>query len=89
MGDHIGLMNVYTAWAETDFSAQFCFENFVQLKTMKRARDVRDQIVGLMERVEIDLVSAEDHDAIRKTIAAGFFYHTGERVGRMESQPCP
>jgi pre-mRNA-splicing factor ATP-dependent RNA helicase DHX16 len=45
------------AWAETAFSSQFCFEAFVQLRSMKRARDIRDQLVGLMERVEIDMVS--------------------------------
>lgn len=34
---------------------------------MKRARDVRDQLVGLMERVEIDLKSSNmDTVAIRK-----------------------
>ncbi len=44
---------------------------------MKRARDIREQLLGLMERVEIELVSnVGDHDAIRKAIAAGYFYHT-------------
>ena len=34
---------------------------------MKRARDVRDQLVGLMERVELEMETApEDHDAIKK-----------------------
>lgn len=34
---------------------------------MKRARDVRDQLVGLMERVEIDMVShPDDHEGIKK-----------------------
>ena len=42
---------------------------------MKRARDVRDQLEGLMERVEIDLSSSEDVVAIRKAITAGYFYH--------------
>jgi pre-mRNA-splicing factor ATP-dependent RNA helicase DHX16 len=36
---------------------------------MKRARDVRDQLVGLMERVELEMETApEDHDAIKKVI---------------------
>eukprot|EP00951_Prasinocladus_malaysianus_P030831 scaffold292668_cov16-Prasinocladus_malaysianus.AAC.1 len=44
---------------------------------MKRARDIRDQLVGLMERVEIEMVSDPGNlDAIRKCITAGFFYHT-------------
>lgn len=32
VGDHIALLNVYNAWSETDFSTQFCYENFVQVK---------------------------------------------------------
>nr|CAD48140.1 hypothetical protein [Brugia malayi] len=48
--------------------------NFVQYRTMKKARDVRDQLEGLLERVEID-VSNNDSIAIRKTITAGYFYN--------------
>lgn len=44
---------------------------------MKRARDIREQLVGLMERTEIQLESnLDDNDAIRKAITSGFFYHT-------------
>lgn len=31
VGDHIALMNVYNSWAETNFSTQWCYENFVQV----------------------------------------------------------
>ncbi|KAK6026737.1 helicase protein, partial [Ostertagia ostertagi] len=31
-----------------------CMENFVQHRTMKKARDIRDQLEGLLERVEIE-----------------------------------
>lgn len=55
---------------------QWCFENYVQHRMMKRARDVRDQLEGLMDRVEIEMIKSEDDVAIRKAITAGFFYHT-------------
>lgn len=43
---------------------------------MKRARDVREQLAGLMDRVEIEMVSSISEDAnIRKAITAGYFYH--------------
>ena len=35
-------------------------------RSMKRARDVREQLEGLLERVEIEVVSSSDVDAIRK-----------------------
>lgn len=75
-GDHLVLWNVYKQWSDTDFSTQWCYENYIQYRSMKRARDVREQLVGLMQRVEMDLISnPTDSIAIRKTITAGYFYH--------------
>lgn len=76
-GDHLTLMAVYQQWADTDYSTQWCYENFLQQRSMKRARDIRDQLQGLMERVEVELLSSRDDTvAIRKAITAGYFYHT-------------
>jgi len=81
-GDHLTLLNVYNRWKETDYSTQWCYENFIQHRSMKRARDVRDQLEGLMERVEIEVKSnLSDTAAIRKAITAGFFYH-GARLSK-------
>nr|XP_054769577.1 pre-mRNA-splicing factor ATP-dependent RNA helicase DHX16-like [Lytechinus pictus] len=68
-GDHLTLLNVYNQWVETGFSTQWCFENFIQHRSMRRARDVRDQLQGLMERVEMEIVSCGmDSVVIRKVI---------------------
>ena len=46
---------------------------------MKRARDIRDQLAGLMERVEIVLESSGDDDVpLRKALTAGFFYNVAQ-----------
>ncbi|XP_051163897.1 probable pre-mRNA-splicing factor ATP-dependent RNA helicase mog-4 [Leptopilina boulardi] len=75
-GDHLTLLNVYNQWQQCDFSTHWCYENFIQHRSMKRARDVRDQLVGLMQRVEMDLVSGITETInIRKAITAGYFYH--------------
>merc|ERR1712118_285610 len=43
---------------------------------MRRVRDMRDQLVSLMERIDLEIKSKEkDHDSIRKCITAGFFYN--------------
>merc|ERR1719154_404015 len=78
-GDHLTLLNVYNEWAETNFSQQWCYEVFIQHRSMKRARDIRDQLASLMERVELALTSAEgDSEAIRKAIASGYFYNVAK-----------
>ncbi|CAG5102364.1 Similar to DHX16: Pre-mRNA-splicing factor ATP-dependent RNA helicase DHX16 (Homo sapiens) [Cotesia congregata] len=75
-GDHLTLLNVYNQWQQSEFSTHWCYENFIQYKSMKRARDVREQLVGLMQRVEMDIISGiSDTVAIRKSITAGYFYH--------------
>ncbi|KAM6910016.1 pre-mRNA-splicing factor ATP-dependent RNA helicase DHX16 [Xenentodon cancila] len=76
-GDHLVLLNVYTQWVESGFSTQWCYENFIQFRSMRRARDVRDQLEGLMDRIEVEVVSCtEDSVPIRKAVTAGYFYHT-------------
>ncbi|KAM4601428.1 pre-mRNA-splicing factor ATP-dependent RNA helicase DHX16 isoform 2-T2 [Polymixia lowei] len=76
-GDHLVLLNVYTQWVESGYSTQWCYENFIQFRSMKRARDVRDQLEGLMDRIEVEVVSSqEDSTPIRKAVTAGYFYHT-------------
>eukprot|EP00397_Hematodinium_sp_SG-2012_P002159 GEMP01002165.1.p1 GENE.GEMP01002165.1~~GEMP01002165.1.p1 ORF type:complete len:998 (+),score=251.80 GEMP01002165.1:125-3118(+) len=75
-GDHLTYLNVYKQWEETHFSTQWCYENFVQFRSMNRARDIRDQLLELLDRVEVELVSnPNDVDGIRKAICSGFFYH--------------
>ncbi|KAM3613919.1 uncharacterized protein V6R79_007063 [Siganus canaliculatus] len=76
-GDHMVLLNVYTQWVESGYSTQWCYENFIQFRSMRRARDVRDQLEGLMDRIEVEVVSSQDDNLpIRKAVTAGYFYHT-------------
>nr|GEX93641.1 pre-mRNA-splicing factor ATP-dependent RNA helicase DEAH1-like isoform X1 [Tanacetum cinerariifolium] len=79
VGDHIALLKVYSSWKETNFSTQWCYENYIQVRSMKRARDIRDQLEGLLERVEIELKSNPgDLDTIKKCITAGYFPHSAK-----------
>ena len=52
--------------------------NFVQVKSIRRARDIREQLERLCERVEVDIKSSLDPKVICKAITAGFFYHTAK-----------
>ena len=78
-GDHFTLLNVWEQWAETNYSQQFCYEQFLQFKSLSRARDIRDQLAGLCERVEIVVQSnpnTNDITPVQKAITAGYFYNT-------------
>ena len=82
-GDHFTLLNVWEQWAETNYSQQFCYEQFLQFKSLSRARDIRDQLAGLCERVEIVVEAnpnSNDITPIQKALTAGYFYNTVRRV---------
>lgn len=51
---------------------------------MKRARDVREQLLGLMDRVEVELVSNPgDHDAVCRKRAINTLQSLGMSSGRL------
>ena len=80
-GDHFTLLNVWEQWADTNYSVQFCYEQFLQPKSLGRARDIRDQLAGLCERVEIVIQSnpnSNDITPVQKALTAGYFYNTAQ-----------
>lgn len=74
-GDHFSLLNIWSQWVESDFSYVWARENFLQQRSLTRARDVRDQLAKLCDRVEVSLssVGANDLVPIQKSLTAGFF----------------
>ncbi|EYU27319.1 hypothetical protein ABFS82_10G087300 [Erythranthe guttata] len=79
-GDHLTLLAVYEAWKAKNFSGPWCFENFVQSRSLRRAQDVRKQLLSIMDKYKLDVVSAgKNFSKIRKAIAAGFFFHSARK----------
>ncbi|KAF5204866.1 Atp-dependent rna helicase dhx8 [Thalictrum thalictroides] len=79
-GDHLTLLAVYEAWKAKNFSGPWCFDNFVQSRSLRRAQDVRKQLLTIMDRYKLKVVSAgKNFSKIRKAIAAGFFFHVARK----------
>merc|ERR1719460_403816 len=79
-GDHLTLLNVYESWKYNKFSSPWCFENFLQARSLKRAQDVRKQLLTIMDRYKLDLVSAGANLArVRRAVCSGFFYHAAKK----------
>lgn len=74
-GDHLTLLNVWNQWVDSDFSFVWAKENFLQQRSLTRARDVRDQLAKLCDRVEVSISTcgATNMQPIQKAITAGFF----------------
>ncbi|XP_062599340.1 ATP-dependent RNA helicase DHX8-like, partial [Saccostrea cucullata] len=79
-GDHLTLLAVYNSWKNNKFSSPWCYENFVQIRTLKRAQDVRKQMLGIMDRHKLDVVSCGKNTArVQKAICSGFFRNAAKK----------
>jgi len=81
-GDPLTLLRVLRDWEAAGGSSAWCKENFIQLRTMRRARDIKEQLERLLTAVDLRPSSdAHNIDNIRKALAAGFFEHCA-RLGK-------
>lgn len=79
-GDHATLLTVFNSWKNNKFSSPWCYENFVQIRTLKRAQDVRKQLLGIMDRHKLDVVSCGKNIArVQKAICSGFFRNAAKK----------
>lgn len=79
-GDHLTLLNVYNGWKGSKFSNPWCFENFIQARSMRRAQDVRQQLVSIMERYKHQIVSCGRNTMkVRQALCSGFFRNAARK----------
>lgn len=79
-GDHLTLLNVYNGWKKSGYQNPWCFENFIQARSMKRARDVREQLVKIMERYRHAITSCgRDTQKVRQALCSGFFRNAARK----------
>jgi len=93
--DHLTLLNVYQKWKASGFSAEWTIENFIHVKSLRKVREVRQQLLDIMKTQKIALISCGTNwDLIRKCICSGYFHNAaklkgiGEYVNLRTGIPC-
>ncbi|KAI9665533.1 MAG: DEAH-box ATP-dependent RNA helicase prp22 [Alyxoria varia] len=79
-GDHMTLLNVYDGWKRSNFDFAWCREHYVQARSLRRAKDIRDQLLQILTRHRLPLTSSgRDSTKVRKAIVSGFFRNAARR----------
>lgn len=82
-GDHLTFLNVYKAWGLSGYSKQWCQDNFIQERSMKRAQEVRRQLATIMRKYRYEIISCgSELDRVRRALCAGFFKYAAKRDGQ-------
>ncbi|XP_066927052.1 putative pre-mRNA-splicing factor ATP-dependent RNA helicase PRP1 [Clytia hemisphaerica] len=87
-GDHLTLLNVYHAFKQNHEETQWCYDNFLNNRSLKSADNVRQQLARIMDRFNLKRTSTEFNSReyyvnIRKSLVTGFFMQIAhlERTG--------
>jgi len=79
-GDHLTLLTVYQSWKHNKFSNPWCYENFLQARSLRRGQDVRKQIASIMDRYKLEIETCGKHwNRVRKAICSGFFVNAAKK----------
>ncbi|CAH0043595.1 unnamed protein product [Clonostachys solani] len=79
-GDHLTIMNVYNSWRQSGYSNPWCFENFIQARSMRLAKDIRNQLEETMKRHKHPIVSCgRNTQKLRQALCSGFFRHAARK----------
>lgn len=78
--DHLTYLHVYSQWKANGFSDRWCTQHFLHSKSLRRAKEVRDQLLDIMRMQKMTMASCgTDWDPIRKCICSGY-YHQAAKV---------
>jgi len=87
-GDHLTLLNAYHAYKQSKDDPDWCFDNFINYRSMKAADDARVQLERIMDKLHLkktttEFSSRDYYNNIRKAIVSGFFMQVAhlERAG--------
>ncbi|CAF1004366.1 unnamed protein product [Rotaria sordida] len=77
-GDHLTMLNVYHAFKQNHEDNHWCYENFVNYRSLKSADNVRTQLGRIMDRFNLkrsstEFTSPDYYINIRKALISGFF----------------
>ncbi|CAN8075399.1 unnamed protein product [Agarophyton chilense] len=79
--DHLTLLHVYQRWIAGGARGEWCAKHYISSKSMRKAREVREQLLDIVRAKGMVECSCDDWDTVRKAIGFSFFYQAARRKG--------
>ncbi|WIA41331.1 hypothetical protein OEZ86_004928 [Tetradesmus obliquus] len=87
--DHLTLLHVYQQWKNNGYRGDWCARHYLQGKGLKKAKEVRAQLLDIMKTQRLPLTSCgSDWDVVRKAICSAYFSNAGKFKGIGEYVNC-
>ncbi|KAJ0396847.1 hypothetical protein P43SY_001794 [Pythium insidiosum] len=85
-GDHLTLLNVFHAFKLNGQDSKWCYDNYLNHRSLTAASNVREQLIRNMKRLDmptqstLDLQSAQYYPNIIQALVAGFFMQVAHKA---------
>ncbi|KAK4856540.1 hypothetical protein QYF36_018544 [Acer negundo] len=80
--DHLTLLYVYRQWKEHQYKGDWCNDHFLLVKSLRKAREVRSQLLDILKTLKIPLTtSGHNFDIVRKAICSAYFHNAARLKG--------
>ncbi|EUD68731.1 adenosinetriphosphatase [Plasmodium inui San Antonio 1] len=77
--DHLTLLNIYLQWRSHNYSPSWCSKNFIQYKSLNKAKEVYSQLSDIIKTLKMKNVSCNNKwKCVRKTICSGYFHNAAK-----------
>jgi len=93
--DHLTMLHVYQQWKSNGYGGSWCSDHFIQVKAIRKAREVRSQLLDIMKQQHVEHVSCgTEWDNVRKSVTSAYFHQAaklkgiGEYVNMRTGMPC-
>jgi len=80
LGDHISLLTTYQEYIDNGEDSKWCYENFINHRSIKSATNVRNQLMRIMNKIGLEINTTEYkgngkhyYNNICRALASGFF----------------
>ncbi|KAI5950826.1 hypothetical protein KGF54_003900 [Candida jiufengensis] len=86
--DHLTLLNVYNQWeshtnkVNNNYTKMhsWCESNFLQLRSLQRAKEIKRQLMVIMQKNKLSLLKSYNDEDIRKCLCASFYQQSAKLI---------
>lgn len=80
--DHLTYLNIFRQWEAVPPKKRetWCTKNFFHARSLNKAKDIRQQLLAIMQKLRLPTMRAKDDIDIRKCLCASFFQQLAKLV---------
>lgn len=82
--DFLTFLNIWKGYKESGSVESWCFENFLNAKSLWEVSNIREQLFRILDQEGIEISEKDDPDVVAKAVASGLVYNLLEHSSRFE-----